>query len=196
MTSLFRTNKNNSSTTSLLGLSAFWQSQLKVICQTAEFFSAGQPLFAVTSPSSLITIEPFAPGGLRRFCINVNSPLIQQLAKLLVAGHEDIVFQMGDILLSSGSWPLPFVDGTMQNMDWKMPRGLIARPHDLNVWPVPHQELNMIYPRPSTQGRQNQNVSLPSPHLSLTTWPKRICRIDNAYDVVAGTKESTSTLFD
>ena len=155
--------KQNASTSSLLALSAFWQSQLKVLCQTAEFHVAGR-LPAVSSPCSLITIEPFTPGGLRRLCINVHSPFIQRLANLLTTNgsSEDIVFRIGEILLSSGSWPVPYVDGDVHQIWWGLPPGLIATPHELNIWPVPHQETSDC---------------LSPPHLSLTTWPKRICAV-------------------
>mmetsp|Transcript_20401 Transcript_20401/g.44587 ORF Transcript_20401/g.44587 Transcript_20401/m.44587 type:complete len:90 (-) Transcript_20401:484-753(-) len=70
MTMTSRYNRN-APTTSVLALAAYFQNKLQVVCQTAEFFPAGRRGAAVSTPSSLITIEPFAPGGLRRLCLNV-----------------------------------------------------------------------------------------------------------------------------
>jgi len=172
MTMTSRYNRN-APTTSVLALAAYFQNKLQVVCQTAEFFPAGRRGAAVSTPSSLITIEPFAPGGLRRLCLNVHSKLIQQLATLLDSGHdEDLVVTIGRALISSASWPIRGIDGDFP-IHWKMPRGLIATPEAVCVWPVPHQEIAI-------------NCQL---HTALAIWPRRICRVQYQVDRGDPTKE-------
>jgi len=164
-------NNNNTSTTALLALAAFWQSQLDVLVVTAEFFPGGSSYDAAPQPSSLVTVEPFCPGGLRRLVLNVHSPLMQHAAHQLVhAGRHDSVGELGRTLLRSGCWPVPGVDGPAPtNVHWKMARGLIATPHANCAWPVPHQEIKR-------RRRRRDNNSKPM-HTALAVWPRRICGV-------------------
>eukprot|EP00977_Amphora_coffeiformis_P017587 scaffold5798_cov173-Amphora_coffeaeformis.AAC.1 len=156
----------------LLALSAFLQSQLDVLVTTAEFFPGKRRNHGASPyPSSLITVEPFCPGGLRRLVINVHSPLIHQVAKAL-PNHEQAVAVLGAAMVQSGSWPVPMLDlTTIDNNNnqiyWKMARGLIATPHALYAWPVPHDVMKPV------SGATAATVV----HTPLAVWPRRICAI-------------------
>ena len=142
-----------------LALAAFLQSQLEVLVATAEFYPGGGHYKAVT-PSSLVTIEPYSPGGLRRLVLNVNSSLVHEAARALEAGRGDAVRKLGEAMVRSGSWPVQFIDLPC-NVHWRMAPGLIGTPHALYAWPVPHQ----------VPARRKKRKHL---HIPLTIWPRRI----------------------
>ena len=74
----------------ILALAAFLQSQLDVLVITPK--GCYEP---VSLPSSLVTIEPFCPGGLQRLALNVNFTPVREVDCALKAGQEDSVRKLG-----------------------------------------------------------------------------------------------------
>lgn len=179
---------NESSDTRALALAAFWQSQLDVLCATCEFFAGYDPSDA---PCALLALDPFAPGGLARLCLNVHSTIIQQAALELSRGAEDAVRRLGCMVVHTASWPIPQLD-TPVNVHWKTARGLIGTPSELYVWPVPYQ----LHQRQLKRRQQQHNSPKPI-HTPLKIWPRRICKVQQEIQrgstaIGASTGSSTS----
>lgn len=168
----------NSSDTRILALAAFWQSQLNVLCSTCEFFAGADYAWdPADTPCSLVTLQPFCPGGLARLCLNVHSDIIQGAAFALSQGFEDSVRRLGYIVVHTACWPVPHLHTENGlSLNWKMARGLIGTPHELYAWPVPHR---IMQSKRSQMGRQLAGFAccIPPIHAKLIISPRRICKV-------------------
>ena len=87
----------------VLAFAALLQHHLQIVCTPCLFyfggFAGGQPS---TEPSSLCTVEPFSPGGLRRLALNVRSPLVRQMATIAFHGTSAMKFEGKAVTVASG----------------------------------------------------------------------------------------------
>lgn len=155
---------------SILALTAFLQSKLGVVVSAHVFCTEGlwwEPSWhynETIDPSSLVSIEPYAPGGLRRLVLNWKSPLVHKMARALTEdGCTDSVLQIGRAMIRSCNWPIGDLD-TKAGIRWKAAPGVISCPNVLSTWPVPHIEVPANCEDPTTVPR-------------FLIYPLRICQI-------------------
>ncbi|GFH60425.1 hypothetical protein CTEN210_16901 [Chaetoceros tenuissimus] len=135
------------------------QTELNVTCDACALYNAGYEQ-AKRIPSSLVTVEPFCPGGKRRLVLNVNHPLIKEIAKAATSTSEKKrgdAIEIGKVMIVSASWPTAGLDVFLPSdqFHWKSAKGLICGPHTNYITPVLHEEVTTdanikslaIYPR-------------------------------------------------
>ena len=154
--SLSRTTKNQ-----VLALAALLQQHLGIIVTPCLFYPAGKrPLSR--SPCSLVSIEPFVPGGLRRLVLNAHHPLIQRMAHAYADGYNvAVILRMGATMATTATWPIAQLEGVPANIAWSMSKDLLCGPQQAFVWPVPHERVN-----------KNGQSALPLETIAI--WPRRI----------------------
>jgi len=158
----------------LLALTAFLQAELDVIVTAAVLIPEGlwwlppwQSSSPSKSPSSLVTVQDYARYGVRRLVLNIQSPLIQQMADALEKGCRDSVIALGKAMLRSATWPTRCLDVDVA-VRWKAAPGVIALPDRLVVGPVPHVEL---------VDEEDETSAAPSWVKRLAIWPLRVCSV-------------------
>ena len=158
----------------VLAFTALLQHHLQIVCTPCLFyfggFTGGQPS---TEPSSLCTVEPFSPGGLRRLALNVRSPLVRQIATIAFHGTGAMQFEGKAVNVASGGgmgvWQAANIanirardvalhiglvmlqsgtwptDGfdVRATLAWSSAQGLISGPRGAFVWPVPHDRIHL-----------------------------------------------------
>jgi hypothetical protein len=164
----------------VLALAAFLQKELGVVVTACQFLPAGRVVSKIKAkglPCSLVSVEPFVPGGLRRLVLNAYHPLIQDMAKVFFhakncSGNSDketvlaAVVAMGSTMMTTGSWPVPGLDaGVEASLSWAMSKSLLCGPHDAFVWPVPHERILLEH----SINDDNDNLLE-----AIAVWPRRI----------------------
>jgi len=139
-------------------------------------------------------VEPFTCGGLRRLVLNVNHPLILELAEAAAGGgdcvEEDGVkgssgssigregaIAMGEAMIWTGSWPMGKGMDCDVPVTWPMAKGLICGPHFNMVTPVPHQVVqldNTIQDITTTADDTTDDDTAGDGIVALAIWPKRL----------------------
>mmetsp|Transcript_7812 Transcript_7812/g.14719 ORF Transcript_7812/g.14719 Transcript_7812/m.14719 type:complete len:1375 (+) Transcript_7812:442-4566(+) len=130
----------------------YLQQHLSVPVTPVVFFNAGYYGPVSDTPCSLITVEPFCPGGKRRLVLNAHHPLIHAVAKAFATRTrtdtnritEDAVWKLGEAMILTASMPLAGldVDLPMGQVRWETARGVICGPQSNWISPVPHEILH------------------------------------------------------
>ena len=105
------------------------QQHLGIIVFPVYFFYAGFSGPVEGMPCSLISVEPYCPGGTRRLLLNVKHPLIIAIAKIVSTSkkskYHEIAIAMGEAMVWTGTWPTPGLDLSLPfgNIYWKQSKG-------------------------------------------------------------------------
>ena len=140
------------------------QQHLDITVTPVDFYYAGWFGPVDKAPCSLITVEPYCPGGTRRLVLNSRHPLILALAKTAVSSNVAKqqrlgILAMGEAMIWTGSRPIKGLDILRPSgpIYWENAKGLICGPHFDMVTPVRHEEVHIA----------DSDVT------ALAIWPKR-----------------------
>jgi len=161
------------------------QQYCEIVVTPCDFYFAGRfgPATADEkyAPCSLMTIEPFCPGGLRRLVLNSRHSLIIELATKAASSNSNPqlrhdALQMGAAMIWTASWPSG-MDVTCGSVQWQMAKGLICGPHWNMIGPVPHDIVVA-----GMQGARDATTTNLTSTTALAIWPRRIYSIKLVQD--------------
>jgi hypothetical protein len=170
---------NKSSKMAVRAYANLLQQHLDIIVTPVDFYYAGWYGPVDKTPCSLITVEPFCPGGSRRLVLNARHPLIIAIATTAMSRNAEkhqIAIAMGEAMVWTGSWPLPGLDVSLPSgqIYWKNAKGLICGQYVNMIPPIRHEEVYVDN----------------SDFVSIAIWPK------GQYAIVLKTNKSEPSIVD
>lgn len=150
---------------------------------TAVLFSPAGKRRPAAFPCALVTVEPFAPGGMRRLAINARNALVIESAAVHAAGLKrreegesaaeqgrrevEVALELGAAMLHTSTWPVGGGFDLVPNLIWDTTAGLICGPSQHFVWPIPHDTVSV----------QVCAQEAPSALEVIAIWPMRETRV-------------------